>query len=171
MLLPKAVPTLLILALVACASTSRSGPAVGLVGRPIALAAIDLQGRRIDVAADRGKVRVIDFWATWCEPCRDELPELDRLAGDLGGRGLAVYAVSFDESASAIPDFLREVPVRFPVLWDKGGETWAPRFGIERLPTTLLVDRRGTVRFVHAGWDERIAVAERRELEHLLNER
>src|SRR5512142_3153773 len=117
-----ALPLLLGLA---CGLSRPAIRASAKVGQPISLASPDLNGREVDVAADAGKVRVIDFWATWCEPCRDELPELDRLQAELGGRGLSVYAVSFDEDRNLIPPFLKEVPVRFPVLWDKGGEAHA----------------------------------------------
>jgi len=96
---------------------------------------------------------VVDFFASWCVPCRAQLPQLDGLSRRLGGRGLAVYGVSLDEDRAAIEGFLALVPVGFPVLWDQGGERIAPSLGIERLPTTLVVDRRGTVRYVHLGYD------------------
>jgi thiol-disulfide isomerase/thioredoxin len=124
----------------------------------------------VDVAADQGKVRIVDFWATWCEPCRDELPALDALWRQQSARGLSVYAVSFDDDRSLIPPFLREVPVGFPVLWDRGGDTLAARFEVTRLPTTLVVDRRGVVRFVHQGWTEEQAKEQRRQVEQLLQE-
>ncbi len=163
-----------LIAICAACALSRSGrssaSANGPVGHPIALQARDLSGREVDVAADRGRVRVIDLWATWCEPCRDELPDLDRLSRELGGRGLSVYAVSFDEDRSEIPAFLHEIPVGFPVLWEQGGGSVAAAFQVKGLPTTILVDRQGVVRFIHEGYDERIAAAERREIEELLAE-
>jgi len=140
------------------------------VGRTLELAAADLQGRPVDVAALQGKVRLVDFWATWCEPCRDALPALDRLARELGPRGLLVYAVSFDEDAAQIAPFLAQVPVSFPVLHDRGGDLLAGRFGVSRLPTTLVVDRRGVIRFVHEGWTPERAREEQRQVEQLLAE-
>ena len=161
---------LAVLAAVACAAPRPLPAAASRIGQPVELSAPDLEGRTVDVAADAGVVRVIDFWATWCEPCREQLPALERLRRELGPRGLSVYAVSFDEDPAQIPRFLAATPVGFPVLWDQGGATWAARYGLYRLPTTVLVDRRGIVRFVHEGFDEGIAAEERRQVERLIEE-
>lgn len=132
-----------------------------LVGRPAEVVAEDLSGRQVRVADAAGKVRVIDFWASWCDPCREQLPALDRLAREHGPSGLEVYGVAFDEDRAMVEAFLAHTPVSFPVLWDRGGEQLSARFEITRLPTTLLVDRAGIVRSVHLGYDE----AEGRKLE------
>lgn len=126
-----------------------------LVGKPVEVSAADLDGREHDVHADGGKVRVVDFWATWCDPCRDQLPFLDRLAVEYGPRGLAVYAVTFDEDRGAVERFLAEMPLSLTVLWDKGGAALSEPLEVTRLPTTLLVDRRGIVRDVHLGFEKR----------------
>ncbi len=138
-------------------------------GRPLVLAAPDLDGRLVDVGAETGKVRVVDFWATWCEPCKDALPALDAMARELGSRGLAVYGVSIDEDRAQILEFLQKTPVGFPVLWDKGA-VQVSRFDVSYMPVTLLVDRKGTIRHVHQGWDEGRSRRERREVEALLAE-
>src|SRR5574337_852885 len=151
--------------LAACAAPRSLPRAAARVGQPIQLTASDLQGREVDVAADAGTVRVVDFWATWCEPCRDQLPALERMRRELGPRGLSIYAVSFDEDRAQIPRFLEETPVGFRVLWDQGGAAWAARYDLTRLPTTLLVDRRGIIRFVHEGFDEDMAGEERRQVQ------
>lgn len=147
-------PLLLVAALsVGCATprpTPRSSP---LVGKSIEVAAPDLGGQEVRVHAAHGQVRVVDFWATWCDPCRDQLPFLDRLSIAYAGQGLRVYAVSFDEDRGALERFLDEAPVSFPVLWDKGGEALSERLEVTRLPTTLLLDREGRVREVHLGFD------------------
>lgn len=137
----------------ACAgplSTSRPSP---LVGQQVEVVALDLQDRSVRVGADDGKVKVVDFWATWCEPCRDQLPFLDRLAKKYAEQGLEVTAVSFDEDRAALAEYLEATPVSFTVLWDKGGGVLAERLEVTRLPTTLLVDRVGKVREVHLGFD------------------
>ena len=155
----------------ACAAPRALPRAAARIGQPIELSARDLQGKEVDVAAEAGVVRLVDFWATWCEPCRDELPALDALSRELSARGLAVYGVSFDEDGALIAPFLREVRVGFPILWDRGGDQLAPRFQVMRLPTTLVVDRKGVVRFVHEGWTEERGREQRREIEALLEER
>ncbi len=137
----------------ACASARREVRPATLVGRSVDIAAVDLSGREVRVTQGDGKVRVVDFWATWCDPCRDQLPFLGRLASEYGPAGLSVYGVAFDEDRAAVQRFLERTPVPFPILWDKGGETLADRLEVTRLPTTLLLDRRGVVREVHLGHD------------------
>jgi cytochrome c biogenesis protein CcmG, thiol:disulfide interchange protein DsbE len=158
-------------ALTGCAAAPRpAAPPSASLDRPLVLSAPDLEGRTVDVGALRGRVLVVDFWATWCEPCRASLPALDSLVAELGPRGLAAFAVSFDEEAAPLAPFLQEVPVRLPVLWDRGGETLAARFEIRRLPTSLIVDRRGVIRYVHQGWTAETGREQRREVERLLAE-
>ncbi|WP_242345403.1 TlpA family protein disulfide reductase [Anaeromyxobacter terrae] len=146
----------------ACAGGRPAPSRSPLIGQRADLTAEDLAGREVRVEdASGGKVRVIDFWASWCEPCREQLPLLDRLARDYGAQGLAVYGVAFDEDRAMVEAFLSGTPVSFPVLWDRGGGRLSAPFSISRLPTTLLVDRAGVVRSVHLGYD----VAEGRKLE------
>jgi thiol-disulfide isomerase/thioredoxin len=138
------------------------------VGKPVDVTAETLDGAEVRVAAHQGKVRVVDFWASWCDPCRDQLPFLDRLARTYGADGLYVYAVSFDEDRAALEAFLAEAPVSFAVLWDKGGAALSERLAVTRLPTTLLVDRAGVVREVRLGFapeeERRVEEAVRRLL-------
>ncbi len=157
-------------ALAACAVPRSLPRAASRIGQPLELVARDLQGREVDVAADAGVVRVVDFWATWCEPCREQFPALEKMRRELGPRGLSVYAVSFDEDPAQIPRFLEATPVGFRVLWDRGGAAWAARYDLDRLPTTLVVDGRGIIRFVHEGFDEATASEERRQVESLIAE-
>lgn len=160
--------TLLLVAL-GCAAPRVAERQSPVVGRTLALTAPGLDGRVVDVAAQTGKVRVIDFWATWCEPCKEALPQLDALARELGPRGLAVYGVAVDDDRQLIVDFLRRTPVGFPVLWDRGGAQ-AARFDATFMPVAVVVDRRGVIRHVHQGWDPRRAGKERQQIEALLAE-
>ncbi len=115
-------------------------------------------------------VRVVDFFATWCEPCRQQFPFLDRLARDSGPKGLSVFGVSFDEDRAAVAAFRDETHVSFPVLWDKGGGALAEKLDVTRLPTTLILDRKGIVRFVHLGFEQAEEPRIEREVEQLLAE-
>jgi thiol-disulfide isomerase/thioredoxin len=140
------------------------------VGNPAEVVSPDLDGREVRLSEAAGKVRVVDFWASWCEPCRVQLPFLDRLARDHAARGLAVYAVAFDEDRAQVEAFLAETPVSFPVLWDRGGERHSEPFEVTRLPTTVLVDRAGVVRSVHLGFDAAQGQRLEAEVEELLAE-
>jgi cytochrome c biogenesis protein CcmG, thiol:disulfide interchange protein DsbE len=156
--------------LVACAGQRPVVRASWLVGQTIELAALDLQGQVVDVAADQGRVRVVDFWASWCEPCREEMVALDALLRERGQRNLEVYGVSFDEGLEQVKEFLRKTPVGFPILWDKGGVEYTERYQVERLPTTLLVDRQGVIRFVHQAYGRSTREEIRHEVDRLLAE-
>jgi cytochrome c biogenesis protein CcmG, thiol:disulfide interchange protein DsbE len=165
----RVVPIALAAAL-ACAGPRPPLRASPLVGTPVELVAEDLSGNEVRISQDPTRVRVVDFWATWCEPCRDQLPELDRLARTFGSLGLSVVGVSFDEDRSKLEEFLAELPVSFPILWDRGGARLSGPLDIQRLPTTLLVDRSGIVRHVHLGFRGEEAKALEREIAALLAE-
>lgn len=159
-----------LLAATACAAGRPGLVASPLVGQAPELAAPDLHGREVSITAARGQVRVVDFWATWCEPCQEQMPALDRLVEALGGEGLTVYAVSMDEDRAQVESWVEANPVRFQVLWDKGGARHAGRLDVQRLPTTLVLDRAGVVRFVHQGYLPRNAALLEREVRGLLSE-
>jgi thiol-disulfide isomerase/thioredoxin len=146
----------------ACAAPRQGLRSSPLVGQTVDIAALDLAGEReVRLAEGAAKVRVVDFWATWCDPCREQLPFLDRLASEYGPQGLSVTGVAFDEDRAAVERFLQHTPVSFQILWDKGGSTLAERLEVTRLPTTLVLDRGGVVREVHLGFDR----AEERSIE------
>lgn len=111
-----------------------------------------LQGGTVSLAELRGKIVVIDFWATWCPPCREEMPWLVKMAKDYEGRGVVFVAISEDDPPGQIPlvtEFSREVPglERFAVL---GNPEIERQYGVTSLPTLFVVGREGQVlrRFV-----------------------
>lgn len=147
------LPLAVLLLLASCAGVA-SRPTVklpALAGKALDVTAPDLAGQEVRIAA-AGRVVVVDFFASWCEPCRAQLPRLDRLARDLHADGLDVYGVSFDEDREAARGFVASMAVGFPVLWDRGGDRLSGALGIERLPTTVIADRRGVIRVVHVGY-------------------
>lgn len=158
------------LLLAGCATGRPTLAASPLVGKPLDLAAPELAGREVRLGDARGKVRVVDFWATWCDPCRDQLPVLDALARAHEAEGLRVYAVAVDEDRAQVEAFLAAAPLGITVLWDKGGARHTERLDVQRLPTTLVIDRAGLVRYVHQGYDPRNADLLAREVRHLLAE-
>jgi thiol-disulfide isomerase/thioredoxin len=159
-----------LVAALACAAPTTTMRASPLVGKAVEIEARTLDGREVKLPASGAKVTVVDFWATWCEPCRDQMPELDRLSASLRERGVQVYAVSFDEDRAAVEEFVARTPVRFPVLWEKGGTALADRLSLTRLPTTVILDAGGVVRAVHLGYDQGQAAALEREVRRVLAE-
>jgi thiol-disulfide isomerase/thioredoxin len=119
------------------------------------LALPDLDGRTVDLGAHGGQVVLVNFWATWCPPCVEEIPSLDRLRQRLAPRGFEVLAVDVGEPRDQVKAFLEARPVRFPVLLDATGETFK-RWKAYAFPTSLLLDRRHRVRYSVYGafvWD------------------
>jgi cytochrome c biogenesis protein CcmG/thiol:disulfide interchange protein DsbE len=151
-----------------CAGERASRRASPLLGKSVDITARDLEGREVRVSRGGARVAVVDFWATWCEPCREQLPFLDQLADAHRASGVEVYAVSFDEDRAAVEEFLSRTPVSFPVLWDKGGATLAEKLEITRIPTTLVLDASGVVRAVHLGYDRSMGEALDADVRRLL---
>ncbi len=148
------VPMLLTwLTLVLVVSVARAGQLQ--VGDALPAATLrDWQGRPTDLGDLRGKVVIVDFWASWCEVCRTALPELDAVALRHRGEPLAVVAISIDRHASLAQRFLDDYlpQPHVELLRDPGAEVMA-RFGAGGMPTLYVVDRDGIVRDVKAGYE------------------
>jgi thiol-disulfide isomerase/thioredoxin len=119
-------------------------------GATPALELSDLQGTKHTLAGYRGKVVLVNFWATWCEPCRDEMPSIERLRASLDGRPFAVLAVNLAEPESRIRKFLEAVPVGFPVLLDRDTQT-SRAWQAKLLPATYIVGPNGRIHYRHVG--------------------
>jgi len=106
----------------------------------------DLDGQLHDLAALKGKVVLVNFWATWCPPCRREMPSMERLAQKLRGDNFVVLAVDVGEDADTVHAFSSrmESPPSFPILLDPHGRTMQA-WGVAGLPTTYLIDRQGRI--------------------------
>ena len=119
------------------------------------LAGADVQGKPFDLARLRGRVVVVNFWATWCEPCRDELPSLERLQKSRAGKRLDVITVNFGEQPERIKAFLDREFVELRVVLDRDKDA-AGRWKVGGLPMTFIVDAGGRVRYQAFGerkWD------------------
>jgi peroxiredoxin len=116
----------------------------------------DVEGRRTWRLADlRGKVVLVNFWATWCPPCRKELPSMERLWRQFGSQGLVVLGVNVGESSDVVYAFNHglETPLSFPLLLDEATAV-AKSWPVRGLPTTFLVDKQGRLAFGAVGGRE-----------------
>lgn len=107
-------------------------------------------GRAQSPTAYAGKVVIVDFWATWCEPCKQSFPVYQKLVDRLGGE-LVVVGVSQDDDSNGIDAFRSETGVKFPVVWDDG-KAVAKSYDPPSMPTAYVIDKNGIVRFVHVGY-------------------
>jgi peroxiredoxin len=103
-----------------------------------------LEGGAVTVSTLRGQVVFLNFWATWCPPCREEMPSIERLHREFRDQGLAILAVDVDERPTLVAEFMKDFRLSFPILLDRGSEV-SSRYGVGGLPTTILVDRRGRI--------------------------
>jgi thiol-disulfide isomerase/thioredoxin len=123
-------------------------PWQGGAAQPIELE--DLRGKVHRLADYRGKVVLVNFWATWCAPCREEMPSIDRLRAALEGRPFVVLAVNVGESARIAGDFAAKMPLGFPLLLDREATT-TKAWGARILPATFVVGADGAIRYSYLG--------------------
>lgn len=112
-----------------------------------------LDGKTTSLSAHKGKFVFLNFWATWCPPCRSEMPAMQALYERLQARGFVILAVDLAEEAAAVRDYVKQNKLTFPVLLDKTGQVGGI-YGAQSIPTTYLIDRAGNVlaRGVGAQW-------------------
>lgn len=142
---------LVALGLAGCATTGGSGPPrAGGAAPPVALDTLD--GRHISLVDLRGRVVVINFWASWCEPCVAETPRLQNWFEQHEAGGFDVLGVNTThrDSQDAVRAFAREYGVTYPVLLDFDGKV-SDQWRIQQLPRSFVIDREGIVRFVRIG--------------------
>lgn len=138
----------LVLGIIAAASLAASGME-GKVAPDFALKSNS--GANIRLSEYRGDVVMINFWATWCGPCRQEMPLLDELYARYERVGFNLLGVNIDDDSSRAMRMVEELGVRFPVLFDERKEV-SKLYNVEAMPATILVDRAGNIRFVHHGY-------------------
>ena len=114
------------------------------------LALKDLAGREHRLDGYAGQVVVVNFWATWCEPCRDEMPSMQRLREKMAGLPFAILAVNLGEGDARVAAFLERVPVAFDILMDRDGAV-SRRWQARVLPYTAVIDPQGRIRYTVVG--------------------
>jgi peroxiredoxin len=127
-----------------------------------------LDGGKVALAPLRGKVVLLDFWASWCVPCRQELPELERLKGAYAAKGAVFLTINIDKERANAAQMAGRLKLTLPVGLDPEGKV-AEKYELPTMPTAFIVDKGGVVRYVHAGFRGSEDVAKfKRELDELL---
>jgi peroxiredoxin len=139
-------------------STTSSGN--GRIAPDFHLKAAD--GTSMRLSDLRGQVVLLNFWATWCPPCKAEMPDLNGLNRDYGpGHRFTVVGVDLEENPEAVASFAREQEISFPLLLDADGSVTRERYRLRALPTSMIIDREGKVRDTWSGQLPRAAMLER----------
>ena len=133
------------------------------------LPALD-ESRRVRLDEYAGQVVVMSFWASWCGPCKRELPALQRLYNTHKKAGLVVIGVNIDDDVSAARKTAHKLGVEYPLVHDTGGRRTARGYPSDMIPTTFVVDRKGKIRARHVGYTARSGAQLEREVRALLNE-
>ena len=114
-----------------------------------------------------GKVTVVDFWATWCGPCKKSFPKLEALNAKYATNGVEVVGISEDDDNSGIRAFQKGLGATFPVVWD-ASKSIASKWQPKSMPSTFILDRHGTIRYVHFGYHDHEEATIEREIQSLL---
>jgi len=147
--MPLQLPALLAALIVAIASSPAAAAASAASAPDFTLPARD--GGTVRLADLKGQVVMINFWATWCGPCRQEMPLLARLHEKYEALGFTLLGVNVEPDSAPAVAWLKGVPVQFPILFDTQSSV-ATGFGVEGMPSSVFLDRTGKVRYVHRGF-------------------
>jgi peroxiredoxin len=109
------------------------------------------QGKNLKLSEYRGEVILLNFWASWCGPCRQEMPELEKLQARYQDYGFTILGVNVEEDASKADKVLKKTPVSFPILYDTSNKV-SKAFDVRAMPSTVMIDRDGNMRYLHKGY-------------------
>jgi len=108
-------------------------------------------GKLVSLRGLKGQVVLINFWATWCGPCRKEMPLLEQIQKKYAPLGFTMLGVNVEEDSRLMDTFLKDVPVSFPILLDPANGV-SKLYDVSAMPSTVIVDRKGNVRYIHQGF-------------------
>ncbi len=158
----------------AASGDSAKNPLVGNPAPPFSLDPLANSKSKVATKALTGKVVLVDFWATWCEPCKKSFPKLQELSVKYKVSGFEILAVSEDDDDSGIDkkivSFAESNGAKFPVAWDKD-KAIAQKYNPATMPSSFLIDRKGVVRFAHIGYHEGEELELDKEIKDLLDEK
>ena len=110
-----------------------------------------LAGAPVSLADYKGQVVMLNFWASWCGPCRQEMPILEQLHKQYRTKGFSLVGVNVEPDSKAALKWLKSTPVSFPILFDRGSVA-SKLYEVQGMPNTVIIDRQGRVRFIHRGY-------------------
>lgn len=126
-------------------------------------------GDNIRLADFKGKVVMINFWASWCGPCRQEMPALDQLYTRYQRGGFTVLGVNVETDSHAADNLLKKIPVTFPILYDSTSSV-SELYQVQAMPTSLLIDRDGNLRHIYQGYKPGYEDKYRNDIKALIRE-
>lgn len=138
-----------------------------IISFPIAVNAAD-EPQSIDLSAHKGKVVIVDFWASWCVPCRRSFPWLNEMQAKYADQGLVIIGVNEDTSEEDVVSFLTDYPARFEIVRDKEG-VLASEFGVVAMPSSYIIGRDGKVVARHLGFKIRLMDEYEATIQEILN--
>ena len=154
-------------ALFAGASAGAATIQTSAVAPDFTLRSVD--GPNVRLQEQRGRVVLVNFWATWCAPCRQEMPHLNKLHDKYRGSGFVLLGVNIDDNARTATDLAAKLGLKFPVLLDTD-KTVSKLYEMGAMPSTVVIDREGRVRFLHRGYRDGYEVTYDEQIRALLKE-
>ena len=136
---------------------------------PACTATVMASQQKFDVSDYKGKVVLLDFWATWCSPCKKSMPFFNSLQQEYQQKGLQIVAINVDENPDDTRTFLQQFPVNYVVVLDSEGDC-PEKYQVKAMPSSYFIDRRGIIRQIHLGFRDRDKAEIRQLLEELLDE-
>jgi len=128
-----------------------------------------LEGANLRLAEQRGQVVLVNFWATWCGPCKQEMPHLNRLYEKYRASGFVLLGVNVDEDARQAAGTAGKLGVKFPVLFD-ADKSVSKLYDLQSMPATVLIDRDGRVRYLHRGYRDGLEESYEKQIRELVKE-
>jgi len=146
-----------------------SADALAAGDAPPPIDAPDQSGKKVDLSELKGKVVLVDFWASWCGPCTQEMPVLEQLQRKYGEQGLVIVGINIDRNPKKMANFLKGAPVSFRVVQDRKLNV-ASRYEPAMMPSSYFIARDGKVRYVHEGFEKKDAAEIENRIKALLAE-